>query len=185
MIINLKIDSQLELRSARPEHAQAFADLVVTNHDSLRKYLPAVTQVDSLEAARKHMTHCMKEAEALELLEVHIFFENQLCGAIRLHSFAHHDQKVTLGYLIDTVHQGKGLVGRSARAMIDFAFNDLNLNRIELRCVPENQASVKVAERLGFIQEGHLRQAEMLDHGLVDHYVYSLLKSDPRPQPKP
>jgi ribosomal-protein-serine acetyltransferase len=185
MIINLKIDSRLELRSARPEHAQAFADLVVTNYDSLRQYLPAVTQVDSLEAAREHMLHCMKEAEALELLEVHIFFENRLCGAIRLNYFEHHNKKVALGYLIDTAYQGKGLVGRSARAMIDFAFNELNLNRIELRCVPENQASVRVAERLGFIREGHLRQAEMLDHGLVDHFVYSLLRSDPRPQPKP
>jgi ribosomal-protein-serine acetyltransferase len=183
MIINLKIDSHLELRSARPEHAQAFADLVVTNHDSLRKYLPAVTQVDSLEAAQEHMLHCMKEAEALELLEVHIFFENQLCGAIRLNYFEHHNKKVALGYLIDTAHRGKGLVGRSARAMIDFAFNDLSMNRIELRCVPENLASVKVAERLGFVQEGRLRQAEILDQGPVDLLVYALLKSDPRPKP--
>jgi ribosomal-protein-serine acetyltransferase len=182
MIINLKIDSQLELRSARPEHAQAFADLVVSNHDSLRQYLPAVTQVDSLEVAQEHMAHCMKEAEALELLEIHIFFEDQLCGAIRLNYFEHHNKKVSLGYLLDTAHQGKGLVGKSARVMIDFAFNELQLNRIELRCVPENQASVKVAERLGFIREGNLRQTEMLDHGLVDHFVYSLLKSDPRPQ---
>ena len=183
MIVNLKIDSLLELRSARPEHAQAFADLVVTNHDSLRKYLPAVTQVNSLEAAQEHMAHCMKEAEALELLEVHIFFENQLCGAIRLNYFEHHNKKVALGYLIDTAHQGKGLVGKSARAMIDFAFNELNLNRIELRCVPENQASLKVAERLGFILEGRLRQAEMLDPGPVDLLVYSLLKTDPQPKP--
>lgn len=183
MIINLKIDSQLELRSARPEHAQAFADLVVTNHDSLRKYLPAVTQVNSLEAAQEHMVHCMKEAETLELLEVHIFFENQLCGAIRLNYFEHHNKKVALGYLIDTAHRGKGLVGKSARVMIDYAFNTLNMNRIELRCVPENQASVKVAERLGFILEGRLRQAEMLDQGPVDLLVYSLLKSDPQPKP--
>lgn len=182
MIINLNIDSQLELRSARPEHAQAFADLIISNHDSFRQYLPAVTRVDSLEVAQEHMAHCMKEAEALELLEVHIFFEDQLCGAIRLNYFEHHNKKVALGYLLDSAHQGKGLVGKSARAMIDFAFNELNLNRIELRCVPENQASVKVAERLGFIREGHLRQAEMLDHGLADQYVYSLLKSDPRPQ---
>jgi ribosomal-protein-serine acetyltransferase len=153
VIINLKIDSQLELRSARLEHAQAFSDLVVTNHDSLRQYLPAVTQVDSLEVAQKHMEHCMKEAEALELLEVHIFFEDQLCGAIRLNYFEHDNKKVALGYFLDTAHQGKGLVGKSARAMIDFAFNDLNLNRIELRCVPENQASVKVAERLGLYEK--------------------------------
>jgi ribosomal-protein-serine acetyltransferase len=183
MIINLKIDSLLELRSARPEHAQAFADLVVTNHDSLRQYLPAVTQVDSLEAAREHMLHCMKEAEALELLEVHIFFENQLCGAIRLNYFEHHNKKVALGYLLDTAHQGKGLVGKSARAMIDFAFDDLNMNRIELRCVPENRASLKVAERLGFVLEGRLRQAEFLDHGPVDLLVYSLLRSDHQPKP--
>ena len=182
MIIDLKIDSQLELRSARPEHAQAFADLVVTNHDSLRQYLPAVTQVNSLEVAQEHMEHCMKEAEALELLEVHIFFEDQLCGAIRLNYFEHENKKVALGYLLDTAHQGKGLVGKSARAMIDYAFNELQLNRIELRCVPENRASVNVAERLGFIREGHLRQAEMLDQGPVDLLVYSLLKSDPQPQ---
>jgi ribosomal-protein-serine acetyltransferase len=182
MVINLNIDSRLELRSARPEHARAFADLVVTNRESLREYLPAVTQVETLEAAREHMRHCMNEAEALELLEVHIFFDGHLCGAIRLNYFEHHNRKVALGYFLDTAHQGKGLAGKSARAMIDYAFGDLNLNRIELRCVPENRASVRVAERLGFTLEGRLREAELLEHGLADLLVYSLLKSDPRPQ---
>ena len=52
------------------------------------------------------------------------------------------------------------------------------MNRVELRCVPANLPSVRMAERLGFTREGVLRQAELLDGVFMDHAVYGLLRAD-------
>jgi ribosomal-protein-serine acetyltransferase len=54
----------------------------------------------------------------------------------------------------------------------------MGFNRIELRCVTTNQGSIRIAGRLGFVLEGELRQAELLDQGYVNHFVYGLLKDD-------
>ena len=54
----------------------------------------------------------------------------------------------------------------------------VHINRIELNAATENERSRAVAKRLGFLQEGILRDAEWLDDHYVDHAVYSLLKRD-------
>jgi ribosomal-protein-serine acetyltransferase len=66
----------------------------------------------------------------------------------------------------------------AVRALIQLGFKYLNLNRIEVRIAPENQASRAVCIRLQFRHEGILREAEWLGDRFVDLEVYSLLKSD-------
>jgi ribosomal-protein-serine acetyltransferase len=74
--------------------------------------------------------------------------------------------------------EGKGLVTKTCRALIDYAFNELGLNRMIISCATENQKSRAVPERLGFTQEGILRQSEWLRDHFVDMVVYGLLASE-------
>ena len=62
--------------------------------------------------------------------------------------------------------------------MIDHAFDKLELNRIEIRCAPENTKSRAVAKRLGFQREGLLGQHELLHGHYVDYVVYAILADD-------
>lgn len=67
-------------------------------------------------------------------------------------------------------------MSQSFETMIDYGFNTLNLNRIEVRAAVENIKSRALPERFSFHLEGTIRDAEWLYDHYVDHAVYSLLK---------
>jgi ribosomal-protein-serine acetyltransferase len=74
--------------------------------------------------------------------------------------------------------QGKGIITKSCKAIIDFSFLDLHLNRIEIKCGTENFKSKTIPEKLNFTQEGIIRQGELLYDKFIDLNLYSLLKND-------
>jgi ribosomal-protein-serine acetyltransferase len=82
-----------------------------------------------------------------------------------------------IGYWLAENYQGKGLMTSSCRAVIDYGFHSLNLNRMVIAAATENHRSRAVPERLGFIHEGTLREAEWLYDHFVDHAVLRLSAS--------
>lgn len=68
---------------------------------------------------------------------------------------------------------------QSVRCLCRFAFNDLNINRIQIKCATLNFPSKNILKRLGFQLEGIEREGELLsDSTFTDLEIYSLLKSD-------
>lgn len=86
-----------------------------------------------------------------------------------------------VGYWIRTDRTGRGYATEAAGAIVDFAFAELGLARLELRAGVGNRASQRVAEKAGFRREGRLRRG--CAHGRMgyDCYLYGLLAGDPRP----
>jgi ribosomal-protein-serine acetyltransferase len=160
------------------EHAAALAELVQQNIAHLYTYLPAVTQLSTVEMARSHLLAAKVRAASGELLEWHIFVDGILCGAIRLRDIDRDDRKAKIGYFLGSQFTGKGIVTSAVSAVLAYCFKHLHLNRIELRCAAGNSASMRVAERLGFSREGLLRQDECLNGVFIDQYVYGLLAAE-------
>jgi len=75
-------------------------------------------------------------------------------------------------------HQGRGLVPHATAALLTRAFRVDGLNRVEIRCAEGNHRSRAVPRRLGFQEEGLLRDAEWLYDHFVDHVVYGMLAAD-------
>ena len=66
----------------------------------------------------------------------------------------------------------------TVQSMIDYAFETLNLNRIQLHVSAENEPAIKIYRRVGFIKEGVLRQAMFHDNKYYDFWVMGILKHD-------
>lgn len=81
----------------------------------------------------------------------------------------------SLGYHVDARHQGQGFVTEAARAVIEFAFERLLLNRIEASYVPHNERSARVLQRLGFVVEGYARHYLFVDGCFRDHQLVGLV----------
>jgi RimJ/RimL family protein N-acetyltransferase len=85
-----------------------------------------------------------------------------------------------VGYWLSPTARGHGIATHATRLTADWAFADLEIERLELTCGPENTASQAVALRCGFIREGVLRAYLPFNRQRRDTVVYSLLPSDPR-----
>ena len=99
-------------------------------------------------------------------------------------------KKGELSYWLGEPFQGKGIVTQSCRALLAYAFTDLGLNRLVLRfkhvsADNENSGSRRVAERLGFVQEGVQRQGGVARGQFMDMLVYSLLADEWRARQSP
>ena len=62
--------------------------------------------------------------------------------------------------------------------LVDHAFHEMGLNRIEIRCAADNYRSSAIPERLGFNKEGVLRQSEFRDGRLHDFNIFGLLAAE-------
>ncbi len=87
-----------------------------------------------------------------------------------------------LGYWLRSDLAGRGLVTEAGAAVVEYAFGELGLHRLELHAAPENKASIAVARKLGFRHEGLLRHGSHARRGWHDVNVYGLLATDERPQ---
>ena len=103
-----------------------------------------------------------------------------LLGAVALAPIDWDNRSASLGYWTARDHRNRGIARAASRLLVDWAFGDLELERIELTCHPANAGSRRVAEALGFRREGHLREHLRTADGRRDSLLYGLLASDPR-----
>lgn len=83
-----------------------------------------------------------------------------------------------LGYWTAKNARNRGVARMASRLVIDWAFQRLDIERIELLCDPESIPSQRVAEALGFKREGYLRSHLKLPEGRRDSLLYGLLPPD-------
>jgi ribosomal-protein-alanine N-acetyltransferase len=84
-----------------------------------------------------------------------------------------------MGYDLRKEHWGKGIMSEAMRAVIDFGFEKMGLNRIEVYIMPRNRRSARMIRSLGFKREGLLRERYFDEFGnFADDVLFSMLRSD-------
>ena len=86
--------------------------------------------------------------------------------------------KVHIGYCIGKEWWNKGIMSEALKAVIDYFFTEVEVNRVESRHDVNNPGSGKVMQKCGMIYEGTLRQADKNNLGICDTAYYGILKSD-------
>ena len=90
----------------------------------------------------------------------------------------HEDDVLEIGYILHPDYWGRGYVPEAARDLIDLAFKELNLHKIELSCFGYNLQSQRVAEKLGFTLEARIRDRKDAQGNRCDDLRYGLLRSE-------
>ena len=175
---SFKVNDEIDLRLYEEKDALALYRVVTTNYEHLRPFLHWVTPDYSLETAKEfivqnHLLHAAKKSTAYG-----IFFRGGFAGSIGFVKLGWISRVAEIGYWIGREFAGRGIITKSCRVLIDHAFDELEMNRVEIRCAIENTKSRAIPERLGFVQEGVLRQAVWRHTRFYDVAVYGLLAED-------
>ncbi|MCD7711639.1 MAG: GNAT family N-acetyltransferase [Firmicutes bacterium] len=107
-----------------------------------------------------------------------LWFRNTFAGLIGLKNPDRINHKVEIGYWLNPVCEGNGIITLSCQKLIAYAFGELEMNRILIQVATGNQKSRRIPERLGFREEGIEREGELLVSGYTDIVRYGLLKRE-------
>ncbi|EGR0693145.1 GNAT family N-acetyltransferase [Vibrio parahaemolyticus] len=131
----------------------------------------------SVDEAKTFITDSARSMDSnTEVIQgIYLKSTGQLLGKIMLFSFAKESRRAEIGFGVSCDFWGKGIVLEAGSALIEHAFHTLKLRRIEAGIDPDNIASGKALERLGFVKEGFLRQRWEVNGVVLDSAIYGLL----------
>lgn len=173
----LKVDRDLEIRQFSESDAETLFALADRNRASLREWLPWALEY-SPEKTRPFIQSGLEKFARNQGFDGGLWLNGSLAGGIGVHAIDWAHRHTSLGYWLDAGCRGRGVVTRATRAVAGYLFDDLGLNRIEIRCGTGNRKSRAIPERLGFSQEGILREAQWIEGRPIDLVVYSLLRRE-------
>ena len=158
---------RLVLRPARLEDADAY--FAMRNDAEVARYLlrPPPKSVDEALAALKRM-------ETVRAWVLTRPGEDALLGTIGLPRFDAENRCTSISFELRRDEWGKGLMGEAAAAVIDHAFTVLKVHRIQAEIDPKNAPSIHLAETLGFVREGILRENVFANGAFTDTAIYAL-----------
>jgi ribosomal-protein-serine acetyltransferase len=172
---SIPVDEDIELCLFEEWDATELFQLIERGREHLRQWLPWVDYETSIEDSRNFVRRSLQSYLDNESFSLGVRYQGQWAGVISFHTVDWPNRQVEIGYWLGDDFQGHGIMTRACRAMLDFAFRKLQLNRVTILCATGNTRSRAIPERLGFIQEGMLRQGEWLYDHFVDLVIYSML----------
>jgi ribosomal-protein-serine acetyltransferase len=171
------------LRPYTEEDAAELTAVVAENREHLARWLPwAATygHQDSLDYVAKTRAQIERE----DGFEGAIVLDGEIVGGAGFHGIDRLNRSTSIGYWLAAGAQGSGLMTATVRALVDHAFGAWKLHRVVIEAVLDNARSRAVPERLGFTQEGVLREAKLVRGSYEDAALYAMLASDWPPAPR-
>jgi RimJ/RimL family protein N-acetyltransferase len=169
--------SRLCLRSLSAADVDDFYE-VFSNPEVMRYW--STPPLPNREASSKAIAEIHDGFKRHELLKWGIALPagDKLIGTATIFHPDFTNRRAEIGYALGRAFWGNGYMHETLTAVINYAFADLNLHRIEADVDPRNAASVRTLERLGFQREGYLRQRWHVNGEIQDALFYGLLRPE-------
>jgi ribosomal-protein-serine acetyltransferase len=170
----LPIDANMHLVPRHAGDAAEFFELIDANRAALREWLGWVDATRSVADVRRYAHYAEAQFESRISFDYAIRTHAVLAGAIGLHALDWSNRCAQIGYWLAPEARGRGTMSRAASTLVTHAFRDLLLHRVEIRCAVDNQRSRAIPERLGFLFEGTLAGAHVLQGRFHDIALYAM-----------
>jgi ribosomal-protein-serine acetyltransferase len=177
-MIKIQVEDGLYLKSLELKDAEDLLPLVDSNRAYLREWLPWLDMTRTIDEMIAFIDSAIRQQSSGLGFQSGIWYLDQIVGVIGYHHLEWANRSTCIGYWIAESFQHRGIMTKACRTLVEYAFEDWHLNRIEIRCAVGNVKSRAIPERLGFKSEGTLREAEWLYDHYADHVVYGMLAND-------
>ncbi len=166
------------LRPFLPADIPQVHQLIGENRAHLDRWLRWSASIQTREQVADLIDGFTRKQAAGDGFHLGIWCEGQLAGGLVCWYIHRQNRGAELGYWLGSAMTGRGLATGAAAMGIEHLFTVEGMNRVEMLCGVENQASRKVAQRLGFTLEGIRRESHWITDRFVDHAVYGLLQRE-------
>lgn len=166
------------LRLLEESDADELFALVEANRPYLQRWLPWVEATRGPEPILDFIRAGRKQFVDNNGFQAAIVDGARMIGAIGFHAVDWRNRSTSIGYWLAEDRQGRGTMTEAVRALVGHAFDVWKLNRVEIRAAVGNMRSRAIPERLGFKEEGVLRDGERIGDRYEDSVVYSMLAKD-------
>ncbi len=101
---------------------------------------------------------------------------DEMIGSVGVSTYSSYHNRIEISYDMGKEFWGKGIMSKAVKAMVEYVFETLNINRLEAATAIGNEASVMVLKKCGFLYEGRLRQYRYHRGAYVDVYFFSITR---------
>lgn len=172
------VNNQIRLEKIKYSHAFQVFQAIDANREFLKTWLPFVQQTHTQEDTEAFIRSVLADSSEGRDEVFVVWFERRLVGLIGLKDTDYLNQKTEIGYWLVESMTGKGIMTKCVKALIEFVFSAMKLNRIQIKCGVGNVKSSAIPKRLGFAFEGVERDGEKHQNRFIDLEIYSLLKKE-------
>ncbi|EGQ8486328.1 GNAT family N-acetyltransferase [Vibrio parahaemolyticus] len=173
-MFTVEVEEGLELALVEPKFAPLYLDIVLKQRDYLGEWLAWPAHAENEEFFLNFIKRSLHDYADGKSLVCAMFYRDELVGNISFNTINYELKTVEIGYWLRSDYQGKGIVSKSVSKLIELAFTELKMQKVQISAAVNNLASRSVCERLGFKLEGVLTRAENLNGKVVDHAIYGL-----------
>ncbi|WP_055493575.1 GNAT family N-acetyltransferase [Streptomyces sp. TP-A0356] len=168
-------DDAAELRPLEPWHAEEFLAHLDRGREFITQHIPFGANATDVDSARA-VLRSYADKRAADSGSLHgLWLEGKLVGGVLFRVFDAAGGNCEVGCWLEPAATGRGLVTRAMRVLIDWAFDERGIHRVEWYASSANLASVNVARRLGMSRDGVLRESYLYRGVRQDTEVWSVL----------
>jgi ribosomal-protein-serine acetyltransferase len=178
-VLRYELPGGYALRLLEEADADELFALVDANRDHLQPWMPWVAGEQSPADVQPFIRATRKQIADNDGLQTAIVdADGRIAGMVGFHRVDWANRTTSIGYWLARDHQRRGTMTEAVRALVDLAFGTWKLNRVTIQAAVDNARSRAVPERLGFHEEGVLREVERVGERAVDHAVYAMLAAE-------
>jgi ribosomal-protein-alanine N-acetyltransferase len=163
---------RLELKDAEDYYLFA-SDPLITTHTKWSHHVEITETVQYLESVNEKINLRQSYHWAIVNKE-----NKKVVGRVSLFKFDRSNDNCEIGFGIARDYWNKGIITEATNRILEYAFKELNLNRVDARCNEENFGSERVMQKIGMKYEGLIREQLKIRGEYKNQKLYSLIKGD-------
>ena len=166
----MEIGGNIVLRPVELSDAETVFGALDTYRADMRTWLPFVDTTFDAGDSLKYIRSVLSSGEEVFAVE----YDGAFCGVAGFRDTDRRESKTEIGYWLIPPFRGRGIMRRCVRALCDYAFGSMGMERVLIKCAVKNQKSAAIPASLGFTMKGIEPRGELLVSGWTDLTVWEL-----------
>lgn len=172
----IKIKDNTYIRELTVSDSADIFQTIDTQREYLGRWLPFVSCTNVIADSAAFVESVVSDLDNRKELAFAIIADEQFAGLISFKDIDRANRKTEIGYWLGHDYQGQGIMTAAVETLCRLGFDELDINRIQIKCAVGNTRSSNIPRRLGFVFEGIERDGELQSDGkFSDLEIFSML----------